>query len=167
MEHTSLTNNLRISRSGCLHHSGLNRHPRSSRVHHLLILLFHFSGPKRYDYIEGEDKWVYSRDGRTLHSLLSDELSTAFGRHIEVPWVWWNWLRLYVNVVGSFSSCFVLLGWKPVLQGVCEIVDTYMELTYFQCRSVTWKLCNFSYSMSVKSWQNKYDRSRASLVLPK
>jgi len=46
-----------------------------------------FSGPKRYDYIEGEDKWVYSRDGRTLHSLLSDELSTAFGRHIEVPWV--------------------------------------------------------------------------------
>jgi len=44
-----------------------------------------FSGPKRYDYIEDEDKWVYSRDGRTLHSLLSDELSTALGRPIDVP----------------------------------------------------------------------------------
>lgn len=46
---------------------------------------FYFSGPKRYDYIEDEDKWVYSRDGRTLHSLLSDELSTALGRTIDIP----------------------------------------------------------------------------------
>jgi len=43
-----------------------------------------FSGPKRYDYMEDEDEWIYSRDGRTLHGLLSDELSTAFGRPIEV-----------------------------------------------------------------------------------
>jgi len=44
-----------------------------------------FSGPKRYDYIQDGNKWVYSRDGRTLHSLLSDELSTAFGRPVIVP----------------------------------------------------------------------------------
>ena len=52
---------------------------------YLFMLEFYFSGPKRYDYIEDEDKWVYSRDGRTLHSLLSDELSTALGRPIDVP----------------------------------------------------------------------------------
>jgi frataxin len=50
-----------------------------------LFMLDYFSGPKRYDYIEEEDKWVYSRDGRTLHSLLSDELSTALGRSIDIP----------------------------------------------------------------------------------
>jgi len=44
-----------------------------------------FSGPKRYDYIEDEDEWVYLRDGQTLHGLLSDELSTALGRPIHVP----------------------------------------------------------------------------------
>jgi frataxin len=49
------------------------------------LFMIYFSGPKRYDYIEDEDKWVYSRDGRTLHSLLSDELSTALGRTIDVP----------------------------------------------------------------------------------
>ena len=50
-----------------------------------LFMLDYFSGPKRYDYIEEEDKWVYSRDGRTLHSLLSDELGTALGRPIDIP----------------------------------------------------------------------------------
>ena len=82
-ELTSLTNNLRISRSGCLHHSGM-----PLQLWQILIYScsnFYFSGPKRYDYIENEDKWVYSRDGRTLHSLLSDELSTALGRTIDVP----------------------------------------------------------------------------------
>ena len=48
-------------------------------------LIAYFSGPKRYDYIQDKNKWVYSRDGRTLHSLLSDELSTALGRPVAVP----------------------------------------------------------------------------------
>jgi len=39
------------------------------------------SGPKRYDYIGG--CWIYKHDGRTLHQLLSEEMSNAFNTSID------------------------------------------------------------------------------------
>ncbi|KAI0803051.1 hypothetical protein BC629DRAFT_1283734 [Irpex lacteus] len=42
------------------------------------------SGPKRYDYVAKEDGWIYSRDQRSLGSLLNEELSKAFGRDIDL-----------------------------------------------------------------------------------
>lgn len=47
------------------------------------------SGPKRYDYAKDEssgqtDDWVYRRDGRTMGSLLNEELSNVFGRGIDL-----------------------------------------------------------------------------------
>ncbi|XP_072166967.1 frataxin, mitochondrial-like [Diadema setosum] len=39
------------------------------------------SGPKRYDYIG--NRWVYAHDGKALHDLLTEEISSAFGRHID------------------------------------------------------------------------------------
>ncbi|KAJ6604422.1 hypothetical protein DFH09DRAFT_898476 [Mycena vulgaris] len=43
-----------------------------------------FSGPKRYDYDEGNDAWVYSRDGQSLADLLNRELSDALQRPVDV-----------------------------------------------------------------------------------
>jgi len=43
-----------------------------------------FSGPKRYDYVEKDDGWLYSRDGRSIGSLLDEELSKALGEDIEL-----------------------------------------------------------------------------------
>ncbi|KAI8995319.1 hypothetical protein BD414DRAFT_479199 [Trametes punicea] len=43
-----------------------------------------FSGPKRYDYVEEKDDWVYSRDGRSLNDLLNQELSDALGRNVDL-----------------------------------------------------------------------------------
>ncbi|KAK7064419.1 mitochondrial iron uptake protein, partial [Favolaschia claudopus] len=40
-----------------------------------------FSGPKRYDFHEASDTWVYSRDGQSLSDLLNRELSDA----LEIP----------------------------------------------------------------------------------
>ncbi|KZT06385.1 Frataxin [Laetiporus sulphureus 93-53] len=42
------------------------------------------SGPKRYDYVESADDWVYDRDGRTMGELLDRELSAAFGREVSL-----------------------------------------------------------------------------------
>ncbi|KAF8168329.1 hypothetical protein B0H34DRAFT_792950 [Crassisporium funariophilum] len=42
------------------------------------------SGPKRYDYLEDDNQWIYARDGRTLNGLLSEELSKVFGRTIDI-----------------------------------------------------------------------------------
>ncbi len=42
------------------------------------------SGPKRYDYCENSDDWVYSRDGRAMGELLNEELSKAFNRGIDL-----------------------------------------------------------------------------------
>ncbi|KAI0048430.1 Frataxin [Auriscalpium vulgare] len=42
------------------------------------------SGPKRYDYSRELDDWVYSRDGRTLGSLLNEELSTATKEKVDL-----------------------------------------------------------------------------------
>lgn len=43
-----------------------------------------FSGPKRYDYREGDDSWVYYRDGQSLSELLNRELSDALQRPVDV-----------------------------------------------------------------------------------
>jgi frataxin len=34
-----------------------------------------FSGPKRYDYIDG--KWIYGRENQTLGELLRQEMATV------------------------------------------------------------------------------------------
>ena len=43
-----------------------------------------FSGPKRYDYVESLDGWYYSRDKRSIESLLDEELSMVFGREVKL-----------------------------------------------------------------------------------
>lgn len=43
-----------------------------------------FSGPKRYDYSEDNDTWLYSRDSRSLGELLNEELSKIFGFPVEL-----------------------------------------------------------------------------------
>ncbi|KAJ7786071.1 Frataxin [Mycena metata] len=43
-----------------------------------------FSGPKRYDFREGDNAWVYSRDGQSLSELLNRELSDALQRPVDV-----------------------------------------------------------------------------------
>ncbi|KAF5377548.1 hypothetical protein D9615_005194 [Tricholomella constricta] len=43
-----------------------------------------FSGPKRYDYSEADDNWLYSRDGCALGDLLNDELSKALDQPVDV-----------------------------------------------------------------------------------
>lgn len=42
-----------------------------------------FSGPKRYDYIDGE--WVYKHDGQSLHKLLKLELEKTFKVLLDLP----------------------------------------------------------------------------------
>ena len=42
------------------------------------------SGPKRYDYSEEMDDWLYSRDGVTLSDLLDNEVSRIVGRRVEL-----------------------------------------------------------------------------------
>ncbi|KAJ3974409.1 hypothetical protein EV361DRAFT_894874 [Lentinula raphanica] len=41
-----------------------------------------FSGPKRYDYIETDGSWRYSRDNQPLDNLLNEELGRAFNKSI-------------------------------------------------------------------------------------
>jgi len=43
-----------------------------------------FSGPKRYDYSEKEDNWLYSRDGNSMEALLNNELGVAFERKMNL-----------------------------------------------------------------------------------
>ncbi|KAF9014938.1 hypothetical protein BDQ17DRAFT_1340213 [Cyathus striatus] len=43
-----------------------------------------FSGPKRYDYSESDDDWLYSRDSRAMGDLLNDELSKALSMNIDL-----------------------------------------------------------------------------------
>ncbi|KAK7694438.1 hypothetical protein QCA50_001624 [Cerrena zonata] len=42
------------------------------------------SGPKRYDYSEDNDTWLYSRDNSSLGELLNEELSKIFGFPVEL-----------------------------------------------------------------------------------
>lgn len=42
------------------------------------------SGPKRYDYSEEKDDWLYSRDGIALSDLLDGEISRIVGRQVEL-----------------------------------------------------------------------------------
>lgn len=48
-----------------------------------MALTFH-SGPKRYDYSEEKDDWIYSRDGVALCDLLDSEVSRIVGRQVEL-----------------------------------------------------------------------------------
>ncbi|CAH8573752.1 unnamed protein product [Schistosoma bovis] len=41
------------------------------------------SGPKRYDYIPSMGLWIYKHDGKSLHSLLSEEVSAIVGGSVE------------------------------------------------------------------------------------
>ncbi|EMD41702.1 hypothetical protein CERSUDRAFT_41417 [Gelatoporia subvermispora B] len=43
-----------------------------------------FSGPKRYDYSEAEDNWIYIRDGRSMGELLNQELAVVLERDIDL-----------------------------------------------------------------------------------
>jgi len=43
-----------------------------------------FSGPKRYDYIEADRSWRYSRDNTTLDELLNEELGRTFTMKIQL-----------------------------------------------------------------------------------
>ncbi|PFH50748.1 hypothetical protein AMATHDRAFT_144376 [Amanita thiersii Skay4041] len=43
-----------------------------------------FSGPKRYDYTEDADDWLYSRDSRSMGSLLNEELTKALGQSVDL-----------------------------------------------------------------------------------
>jgi len=42
------------------------------------------SGPKRYDYSIKEDCWIYRHDGRTLHSLLNEEISDLLNKDLNI-----------------------------------------------------------------------------------
>ncbi|KAI8977043.1 Frataxin-like domain-containing protein [Mycotypha africana] len=42
------------------------------------------SGPLRFDYDEKHQKWFYHRDFETLDNLLNTELSTIFGRKVDL-----------------------------------------------------------------------------------
>ncbi|OCH96599.1 Frataxin [Obba rivulosa] len=43
-----------------------------------------FSGPKRYDYSEEQDDWIYVRDGQSLGDLLNQELSIVLEREVRL-----------------------------------------------------------------------------------
>lgn len=42
------------------------------------------SGPKRYDYSEERDDWIYARDNQTLGDLLNEELTNALDRKVDL-----------------------------------------------------------------------------------
>ncbi|EAU93309.1 hypothetical protein CC1G_08622 [Coprinopsis cinerea okayama7 len=42
------------------------------------------SGPKRYDYDEELDDWIYLRDGQPMGDLLNTELSQALGMPVNL-----------------------------------------------------------------------------------
>lgn len=41
------------------------------------------SGPKRYDYHEKLDAWIYRHDNQSLHQLLQHEVSNIFGADVN------------------------------------------------------------------------------------
>lgn len=60
-------------------HYAASSHPIAERLQ-----LMVYSGPKRYDYSESLDEWVYNRDNSTLGELLDKELSAALGREVRL-----------------------------------------------------------------------------------
>lgn len=42
------------------------------------------SGPKRYDFVEQQDDWLYSRDSRSMGDLLNSELSKTLKREVDL-----------------------------------------------------------------------------------
>lgn len=47
-----------------------------------ILIRFIFSGPKRYDYIDGQ--WIYKHDGQSLNDLLRKELSKLFDSDVDL-----------------------------------------------------------------------------------
>jgi frataxin len=41
-------------------------------------------GPKRYDYSEEKDGWLYTRDSVALSDLLNSEIGQIVGRQVEL-----------------------------------------------------------------------------------
>lgn len=81
MGRMSLTSSLQINKSGSRHQyrkqtTNMTSAPQASLTLH--------SGPKRYDYSEQKDDWLYSRDGVTLSDLLDSEISQIVGRKVEL-----------------------------------------------------------------------------------
>ena len=42
------------------------------------------SGPKRYDYVPKENRWIYSRDNRSLGDLMNAELSKMLKQDVDL-----------------------------------------------------------------------------------
>jgi len=43
------------------------------------------SGPKRYDYSDQDGGvWFYNRDGKTLRTILEEEIAAILGRKVEI-----------------------------------------------------------------------------------
>lgn len=85
------------------------------------------SGPKRYDFINGQ--WIYKHDGKTLHELLNNEISSIVrnqacfdkcsfsGKNKQEVWLMVSLLRKILNEdliiiadVNLFSLCDYM--WK-------------------------------------------------------
>jgi len=43
-----------------------------------------FSGPKRYDYSQEADEWIYSRDSQAMGDLLNDELGRILEQDVDL-----------------------------------------------------------------------------------
>ena len=42
------------------------------------------SGPKRYDYVPKKNRWIYSRDNRSLGDLMKAELSKMLKQDVDL-----------------------------------------------------------------------------------
>ncbi|KAJ7655052.1 hypothetical protein DFH06DRAFT_993162, partial [Mycena polygramma] len=60
----------------------INKQPPNKQI--WLSVAVQVLGPKRYDYHEGDNAWVYSRDGQSLTDLLNRELSDVLQRPVDV-----------------------------------------------------------------------------------
>lgn len=49
-----------------------------------ILTLRFISGPKRYDYSEEVDSWIYSRDSRAMGDLLNDELGRILEQDVDL-----------------------------------------------------------------------------------
>lgn len=54
----------------------------SSAMFCLIPFLLSFSGPKRYDVVDG--RWIYTHDRVALHDLLTREMSEVLGETVDL-----------------------------------------------------------------------------------
>jgi frataxin-like iron-binding protein CyaY len=73
------TSNRQTNKSGFRHRSR-----KKNKTSVLQMVLTLHSGPKRYDYSEEKDDWIYSRDGKAMSGLLNGEISQIVGRQVEL-----------------------------------------------------------------------------------